>query len=311
MATGPLRFPTPHIEELPTLQTKATPGFAWVAVTGPPVNEVAQWAATDKKRGRASIAGPNEAQREALTVRQQKEVERKLRNLNDDRSHRDLPLPSKQKDKAAGSSGNAARIGRTPATKKILASGKTFAHYLDDEEAEIARTGRRDNEVDAGPQNKAPTRPSKTPIARRKKKEDWSRRASMASSASSQDPSVSSLVDGCEEADATGGAGAGEKVVEAHDEGHVGDADDCDAELAAAVPPLPTKAELEALLKAPSLSHTQARSAPPPSAAPPPRRFCETCGYWGRIRCKRCGTMTCSIMCKDHHDQFQCLRVYA
>ena len=74
---------------------------------------------------------------------------------------------------------------------------------------------------------------------------------------------------------------------------------------------MPSKAEIEALLSAPPLTYTQARVAPPSPTAPPPRRFCETCGYWGRVRCLKCGTMTCSVACKDIHDLDKCLKMYA
>ena len=78
-----------------------------------------------------------------------------------------------------------------------------------------------------------------------------------------------------------------------------------------AIPALPSEAEMEALLSAPPLTYNQARAAPPPPGAPPPRRFCETCGYWGRVKCMKCGAMTCSVACKDDHDQFKCLKMYA
>jgi zinc finger HIT domain-containing protein 1 len=75
--------------------------------------------------------------------------------------------------------------------------------------------------------------------------------------------------------------------------------------------PSPSEAEIQALLNAPPLTYNQARSAPPPADAPPPRRFCEVCGYFGRARCMKCGVMTCSVMCKDTHDEQRCLKFYA
>ena len=162
MATGPLRFRTPHIEELPTTQTRQAPGFAWVAVSAPSEDPSKNWGTSNRKRARIS-AGPSESQREALSARQQREIERKIRELNSDNS-KDVQIPVPTKGAGGGS---AHRAGKTTNTKKILASGKTFTHYLDDEEAEIARTGRRDGDLEVVPTTLVPQRASKMPIARR------------------------------------------------------------------------------------------------------------------------------------------------
>ena len=286
MATGPLRFRTPHIEELPTTQTRQAPGFAWVAVSGPQEDPAKNWGTTNRKRARASAQGQTESQKEALSARQQREIERKIKELNSDNS-KDVQIPI-PKNQAGG--GGGARAGKTPNTKKILASGKTFAHYLDDEEAEIARTGRRDGDVEVV---QAPLlqRPSKTPIARRKTLEDSGLGSSPAPSLLNQSTLVPRR---------TSGAATPAEVMDIDDEGND-----------AAVPPLPSEAELEALLNAPPLTYNQARSAPPPPGAPPPRKFCEVCGYFGRAKCMKCGAMTCSVMCKDTHDEQRCLKFYA
>ena len=31
------------------------------------------------------------------------------------------------------------------------------------------------------------------------------------------------------------------------------------------------------------------------------RRFCEVCGYWGRVRCMACGTRCCALECLGVH----------
>jgi zinc finger HIT domain-containing protein 1 len=276
MATGPLRFRTPHIEELPTTQIRQAPGFAWVAVAAPPQDPSKNWGTTNRKRARGSAGGQTDSQREALSARQQKDIEKKIRELNSDNSKDvQIPLPKKE-------GGGGARAGKTPNTKKILASGKTFAHYLDDEEAEIARTGRRDGEVEVLPSAIQQQRYSKTPIARRKAQEDSSASGSPA-------PPLSAPLYG--------------QSNEAMDVDEGDNEDD--------IVPLPSQAEIEALLNAPPLTYNQARSAPPPPDVPPPRRFCEVCGYFGRAKCMKCGAMTCSVMCKDTHDEQRCLKFYA
>jgi zinc finger HIT domain-containing protein 1 len=280
MATGPLRFRTPHIEELPTTQTRQAPGFAWVAVSGPSEDPSKNWGTNNRKRARISAAGPTESQKEALSARQQREIERKIRELNSDNSKDvQIPVPSKS---AGGGGGQ--RLGKTTNTKKILASGKTFTHYLDDEEAEIARTGRRDGDLEVLPPANVQQRASKTPIARRGLGNESSMENSPAPGQTSSRTAVGRQATEAMEVDGT------------QDE---------------AEPSLPSEAEIHALLNAPPLTYNQARSAPPPADAPPPRRFCEVCGYFGRARCMKCGIMTCSVMCKDTHDEQRCLKFYA
>jgi zinc finger HIT domain-containing protein 1 len=276
MATGPLRFRTPHIEELPTTQTRQAPGFAWVAVAGAQQDPAKHWGTTNRKRARATIAGQTDSQKEALSARQQREIERKIRELNSDNS-KDVQIPIPKKEGGGGP----ARAGKTTNTKKILASGKTFAHYLDDEEAEIARTGRRDGDVEVA-MPAVQQRPSKTPITRRKPREE----SSVSSSPAPAHPPP--------------------PLPQSSDAMDL-DADDGDD----AVTPLPSDEEIEALLNAPPLTYNQARAAPPPANAPPPRRFCEVCGYFGRAKCMKCGAMTCSVLCKDTHDEQRCLKFYA
>ncbi|KAK4496923.1 hypothetical protein PRZ48_011372 [Zasmidium cellare] len=229
-----LRFRTPHIEDLPTSQTKQAPGFAWVAVSGadPPKN----WGTTNRKRQRSSgVGGQSESQREALSARQQREVERKIKELNGEGlGAKEVVVP-----KAAG------RTGKTGNVKKILGSGKGFGHYLDDEEAEIARTGGRGDEgVNVVHSTQ---RASKTPIARRKSSQLAREESSAGSPAPSLAKETSTL--------------------------SMPDAMDIDADEDDTIPSLPTPAEMDALLNAPPLTYNQARSAPPPPGAPPPRRF--------------------------------------
>lgn len=270
MATGPLRFRTPHIEEIPITQSRQAPGFAWVAVSGPTEDPSKNWGTTNRKRPRASgTGGQSDAQNEALSARQQRDIERKIKDLNSDNS-KDVQIPIPRKDSGG------ARLGKTTNTKRILASKKTFAHYLDDEEAEIARLGRTDGEVEGVASTQLQQRASKTPLARRKAAEGSSVRNSPAPARG--DSAVTPA--GPDETE------DGLALVLSHE-------------------------EIVTLLEAPPLSYNQARAAPPPPSAPPPRRFCEVCGYFGRARCMKCGAMTCSVECKDSHDEHRCLKFYA
>lgn len=289
MAEGPLRFRTPHIEELPTTHSRHQPGFAWVAVPKPTTDPSLK-AALDvagKKRARATGLGQTEAQREATSARQQRETERRIRDLNSDNT-RDVNISIPKREHGGG---GATKAGKTSNTKKILSSGKEFKHYLDDEEAELARTGKidgleRDPDAVVAPQ--PVQRASKTPLARRiQQREQSSASGSPAPAAGEARPQ--GLVLPFE-----AGAGAGEK-----------DDDDFDG-----VPSLPTREEMQALLDAPALTYNALRSAPGPTSIAP-RSFCELCGYWGRYKCLKCGAKTCSVECEAVHVADRCLKFYA
>lgn len=75
------------------------------------------------------------------------------------------------------------------------------------------------------------------------------------------------------------------------------------------VPTAPSGEEMEALLSGPPLSYNAARTAPPPSGMPQ-RQFCEICGYWGTIKCVKCGARVCGLECKIGHDDSRCLKFY-
>lgn len=333
MATGTLRFRTSHITELPTTHIKQAPGFAWVAVptTGPGAahdDPSKNWGTANRKRARQIGGVPAQladlAPGETVTAKQQEKIDRKLRELNSDAAWgRDLTVPSGgKKDGGGAGGGGGGRAGRTTGTKKILASGKTFAHYLDDEEAEIARTGRRDIEMEgvpvaAGAATTAPVQRATTPPpARPIKMPRGKRKPGRPSAAARQQQQLlqeqeSARQSGSPAPSAVSGARAASQPRDTEmtdaDAGDELEGDDANP----APPPVPTSAEIAALLAATPLTYHQARSAPPPANAPPARRFCEICGYWGRVRCMKCGVMTCSVACKDAHDEHRCLKFYA
>ncbi|EOA89902.1 hypothetical protein ACJQWK_02939 [Exserohilum turcicum] len=74
------------------------------------------------------------------------------------------------------------------------------------------------------------------------------------------------------------------------------------------MPPPLNPAELEALLAAPPLSYAASHAAPPPAGGPPQRQFCDNCGYWGQIKCRKCGVRVCGLECKDAHEATRCLK---
>ena len=75
--------------------------------------------------------------------------------------------------------------------------------------------------------------------------------------------------------------------------------------LESVVPPKPSEALISALVNAAPLSYNAARASPL-SSGKPQRHFCEICGYWGRIKCLRCGGRVCGLSCKNVHDEERC-----
>lgn len=85
---------------------------------------------------------------------------------------------------------------------------------------------------------------------------------------------------------------------------HPGDGDPL---LASRVPALPTDGEMRRLLAAAPLSYGEARGNW--DEAYPARVFCEVCGYWGRVRCLKCGTRVCALECLETHRE-ECVTRY-
>ena len=75
------------------------------------------------------------------------------------------------------------------------------------------------------------------------------------------------------------------------------------------MPSAPPQEAIEALLTGPPLSYNTARTCPPADGKPQ-RHFCEICGYWGTIKCMKCGARVCGLSCKNAHDDGRCLKFY-
>ena len=85
---------------------------------------------------------------------------------------------------------------------------------------------------------------------------------------------------------------------------------DNDPLLASKIPSIPTQAEIEKLLDAPPLTYNEARGPwVEEDRRKPVRRFCEICGYWGRVKCKTCGGRVCGLECLNVHQE-ECFTKY-
>ncbi|KAL2170056.1 hypothetical protein VTG60DRAFT_5328 [Thermothelomyces hinnuleus] len=89
---------------------------------------------------------------------------------------------------------------------------------------------------------------------------------------------------------------------------HPGDADPL---LVSRVPPFPSDDELRALMTAAPLSYLEARAAWDEDGPGryPVRVFCAVCGYWGRVKCMKCGTRVCALDCLEAHRE-ECVTRY-
>ncbi|KAK4128567.1 hypothetical protein N657DRAFT_629645 [Parathielavia appendiculata] len=88
---------------------------------------------------------------------------------------------------------------------------------------------------------------------------------------------------------------------------HPGDADPL---LVSYVPPFPSDDELRALMTAPPLSYLEARATwSEDERRYPVRVFCTVCGYWGRVKCMKCGTRVCALDCLETHRE-ECVTRY-
>lgn len=169
----------------------------------------------------------------------------------------------------------------TPGVKKILLSQKTFANHLADEEAAIALR-----------EEEAAAKQFAKPSGARSK-----RTATLRQSISGQqDVEMPDASGEAEDSSSTHQAKTAEQ--------------DIHPLLKIDVPKMPTAEEIETLLSAPALSYNAARAAPSASTAPP-RQFCEICGYWGRVRCMKCGVRVCGLDCQRQHDDSSCQKFWA
>lgn len=76
------------------------------------------------------------------------------------------------------------------------------------------------------------------------------------------------------------------------------------------MPPLPTDDELRGLVQGPPLTYPEARADyGDDERRYPTRVFCEICGYWGRVKCTKCGTPVCALDCLELHRE-ECVTRY-
>lgn len=229
--------------------------------------------------------------------------------------------------------------GHTPNVRKILASQKTFANHLDDFDAWSKTQTEGGVAGSAGPSapgtpgppaaagagnKRAATAGGGGGPAQKKGGGASSSRARLsggsnnnnnnnkksANPAPAADPDVS-MADAPPAAEDAAPAEPDSRILTPFTRftppSHPGDTDPL---LETWLPPLPTDDELRRLISAPPLNYHQAKGAwTEDDRRYPTRSFCEVCGYWGRVRCMKCGTRVCALDCLDVHRE-ECITRY-
>ncbi|KAL9598490.1 MAG: hypothetical protein Q9219_004463 [cf. Caloplaca sp. 3 TL-2023] len=186
-------------------------------------------------------------------------------------NYRDVQIPVPARLKEKAGS----KAKTTPNVRRILTSQKTFANHLADEEATLASQADQASATPA--RTLAPTLGRKASTGQRISGPTEELHPDMSKSI----PKTSIVED----------PGTEDPLLKSY------------------VPEIPSEAVMEALLASPPLSYNGARAAP--SLGKPQRHFCEICGYWGTIRCLKCGARVCGLKCKTTHDEGRCLKFYA
>jgi zinc finger HIT domain-containing protein 1 len=205
----------------------------------------------------------------------------------------------------------------TPAVRKILQSQKTFANHLSDAEA-LAALAATNPQSHAQPSlgiASAPSAaaargspaPATAPPKRSHKKKD---RTVSAAAAAATTPlrrvSAAGELLAPVKAEKPDVVMAEVPTLAEPDPGFKPHPGDRDPLLKSRVPAMPGREEVAALVRAPALTYLEARARGGEGAGAgtgPPRRFCEMCGYWGRVRCTKCGTRVCALECLRSHQE--------
>lgn len=300
--------------EVASTKTTSAPGWAYVPDRQPhPASSTAP-APSNRKRARAAAGGAPLSLADA-NARQEAKARREIEILDRDNA-RDAQIAIPAKPGASGGGGISRTGGKkyTPNVRKILQSQKTFANHLDDYVALLSQQEANPNINSSGTpaSGNAPAGTETTT-----KRSGGQRQASASASTSSKKPTAKQEPDDVEMADAPDASTSPDQprsaILTPHPlpPAHPGDDDPL---LTSRLPPFPSDDELRALLAAPPLSYLEARGTWPPSTGGngrqyPTRAFCVVCGYWGRVRCMKCGTRVCALECLETHQE-ECITRY-
>jgi zinc finger HIT domain-containing protein 1 len=204
----------------------------------------------------------------------------------------------------------------TPNVRRILTYQRTFAHYLADEEAQLAQSGGANTPTATATANKAnlpratasiagaaagsvtrgPSRTQQPPMAPppRPRTTPAPTTSNIKRETSSVEPPAStttpkSHTSGTVASQPPSSIGGSVALLP------VNPVLDNDPLLKSHTPKMPSARVIQALLSEPPLTYNAARAKPLDDATPV-RHFCAICGYWGKVKCRKCGEWTCGLM---------------
>lgn len=247
------------VEVVPNSSSTSAPGWAYVPDNGfDPSKAPIQPAARKRNARTAGLTGGD------TTAKQNNALLKRLADLNKDNAKDgQISVTTKGKERSKG---------KTPATRKILMSNKTFDMYLAGEEALAAL------EPPPGPRSK---------VALQKAAQTKSEQASKTSVHNTPAPTAQQPFESQISPSPSPTGIDDSKLVQTRTYSE------------------PSAELMEILVSAPPLSFHDVR-APQSSSKVPARRFCELCGYWGSIKCIQCGAKLCGLDCKRAHDEDRC-----
>jgi len=276
----------------------SAPGWAYV----PDIGKLNPLQPVSRKRLRTEIG----ASQHDTTAKQDAKIMRDLAALNQE-NHRDvsIPVPIKHADNSwRVSHGNKV----TPSVRKILQSQKSFANHLADYEALSALSGSSQSTPMPRAASMAISSSSNAAKPRSHKKKEPNELSNSTLFHRVSTTSKALVLIKPETQDIFMADGSSLSLGSATlPPPHPGDSDPL---LVSRIPLIPSQEVIDALLAIPPLSYNEARASwVEEDKRKPVRQFCEVCGYWGRVKCTRCGGRVCALECLKVHQE-ECFTRY-
>ncbi|KAL2815779.1 hypothetical protein BDW59DRAFT_153699 [Aspergillus cavernicola] len=295
-----------HVEIIPNTSSTATPGWTYVRDKGFDPAKAAIAPSLGRKRGIRDTG------RTELSSRQTNAIVRHLAELDRENPNNAplVPVPARQRDPSRADASRGTRTKTTSNVRRVLQSQKTFRNYLDDEEAALAQAASTPGGPGASqrlPLNKitkpSSSRRSSTP-AKTPRPEPSRSKKDIPLPSSSRNPSDNTIPSESQPQPQI------RQDAEQSDSSLITSQYDSDPLLKSYIPPAPSERLMHTLLSEPPLTYNASRAGSPITGKST-RRFCCLCGYWGKIRCRRCHQRTCGGMkCYKTHEESRCGAIY-
>ncbi|KAI1283373.1 hypothetical protein F5Y07DRAFT_151812 [Xylaria sp. FL0933] len=313
--------------EIASAKTTNAPGWAYVPDRQPHHHHhlsAAPATTSNRKRARAAASGAGvQLSLADANARQEAKARREIEILDRDNA-RDVQIAIPAK---ASRTGGAGGKKYTPNVRRILQSQKTFANHLDDYIALLAQqaesntpttniasnTLSNNNNI-----NRSGTPATSTSARSRQVSAPAPRRPSARTQqeAPSADVEMLDIQQPQPQPESSSSQARKSTILTPYPQPPP-HPEDTNPLLASRLPPIPSDDELRALLNAPPLSYLEARGTwasgneeqRQQQPRYPTRVFCAVCGYWGRVRCMKCGTRVCALECLETHHE-ECITRY-